>query len=139
MIDLLTRGVPVVKSVAGVAAATSVDLQASEGEIWVVAWAQGLHDDNGAARVCGFQIHDGTTSVNVGPGVSIANGVTIPLYHTNPDGVAGKSGSDWELPLVLNGKTHLTLVGVAIGAGKKLYINALVYVFKGTGTYVEPV
>jgi len=139
MIDLLTRGVPVVKTVTGAAAATTVDLQPTEGELWVVAWAQGLHDDNGGSRVCGFQIHDGTTSVNVGPGVSIAYGITIPLYHTNPDGVAGKSGSDWGLPLVLNGKTHLTLVGVAIGAGKKLSINALVYVFKGTGAYAEPV
>jgi len=135
---LLLRGVPEVITVAGIAAATSVDLQPPEGEQWVIAWAQGLHDDNGAARVCGFQIHDGITSVNQGPGVSIANGVTIPLYHTNPDGIAGKSGSDWVLPLVLNARMHLTLVGVAIGAGKKLYINALVYVFKGIGTWVEP-
>jgi hypothetical protein len=135
---VLLRGVPTVKTVAGVAAATTVDLQPPEGEQWVVAWAEGLHDDTGGSRICGFQVHDGTTAVNIGPGVSIANGICIPLYQTNPDGVAGKAGNEWQLPLVLNAKNHLTLVGVAIGAGKKLYINALVYVFKGIGTWVEP-
>ena len=135
MIQHLLMGVPVVKSVAGVAAATSVDLAPAEGEQWVIAWAQGLHDDNGGARVCGFQIHDGTTSINLGPGVSIANGICIPLYQTNPDGVAGKSGMEWTLPLVLNSVCHLTLAGVAIGAGKKLYINALVYVYRGIGPW----
>lgn len=135
MIETLLCGVPVVKSVAGAAAGTSVDLQPSAGEQWVVAWAQGLHDDNGAARVIGFQLHDGTTSVNVGTGVSVANGVCIPFYQTNPDGVAGKAGNDWKLPLVLNEAMHLTLAGVAIGAGKKLYINALVYVYRGIGPW----
>jgi hypothetical protein len=139
MIDMLLRGVPTVKNVEGVAAATSVDLQPPAGEQWVIAWAEGKHDDNGGARVCGFQIHDSVTSVNVGPGVAIANDLCLPLYQTNPDGVAGKSGSDWNLPLVLNERAHLTLVGVAIGAGKKLYISALVYVFRGIGPWGEPV
>jgi hypothetical protein len=138
MNTILLRGVPVVVTVAGVAAGTTVDLQPPEYEQWVVAWAQGRHDDNGGARVIGFQIHDGTTSVNVGPGVSVANGVCAPFYQTNPDGVAGKSGADWLLPIVLNAKQHITLVGVAIGAGKKLYIDALVYKFKGMGVWSEP-
>jgi hypothetical protein len=137
MIELL-KGVPVVKSVQGVAAATSVDLQPGAGEQWMIAWAQGSHDDNGGARVIGFQLHDGTTSVNMGPGVSAVNGICIPFAMTNPDGVAGKSGGEWAVPLILNEKMHLTLAGVGIGAGKHLLIEALVYVFKGAGTWVEP-
>lgn len=135
MIDMLLRGIPVPVSLAGAAAGTTVDLAPAAGEIWIVAWAQGLHDDNGGARVCGWQLHDGTTSVNIGPGVALTNGLCIPLYQTNPDGVAGKGGMEWALPLVLNQVTHLTLVGVAIGAGKKLYINALVYKYRGIGPW----
>lgn len=135
MIADLLKGVPMIKTVAGAAAATTVDLQPAEGEQWVVAWAQGLHDDNGGARTLGFSIHDGTNALNIGPGVAIANGVCIPLYQTNPDGVAGKAGQEWQLPLVLNSVCHLTLIGVAIGAGKKLYINALVYVYRGIGPW----
>lgn len=135
MFDLSVKSVPYVKTATGAAAGTTVDLQPSAGEIWIVAWAQGYHDDNGAPRVIGFQLNDGVSYVNVGTGVSVANGVCIPLYHTNPDGVAGKSGSDWAFPLVLNTAMKLTLVGVAIGAGKKLYINALVYRVRGIGPW----
>jgi hypothetical protein len=137
MNTLLLRSVPSLLTVAGVAAATTVLLGPVDHEVWVVAWAQGRHDDNGAARVIGFQLLQGITTVNIGPGVSVANGVCIPLYQTNPDGVAGKSGADWQLPLVLNAKTALILSGVAIGAGKKLYIDALVYRFKGMGAWTE--
>jgi hypothetical protein len=133
MIDMLLRGIPVPVTVAGVAAATSVDLAPARGEIWVIAWAQGLHDDNGGARVCGFQLHDGTTLVNIGPGAAIANGVCIPLYQTNPSG--SLAGQEWQCPLILNEVMHLTLAGVAIGGGKKLYINALVYKFRGIGPW----
>jgi len=139
MIDLLLRGVPTVKNVAGAAAGTTVDLQAPAGEQWVVAWAEGRHDDNGGSRVVGFQLSDSVTLINVGPGVSVAMGICCPFYQTNPDGVAGKSGSDWNMPLVLNARNKLTLVGVAIGAGKKLYIDALVYVYRGVGPWGEPV
>lgn len=135
MIHELLGMIPVVVDLAGAAAGTTVDMQPSAGEQWIVAWAQGEHDDNGAARVIGFQLHDGTNSANIGPGVSVTNGVTIPLYQTNPNGAAGNAGNDWKLPLILNSTMHLTLVGVAIGAGKKLYIHALVYKVRGVGPW----
>jgi hypothetical protein len=138
MIDLLLRGVPQLVNIVGVAAATSADLQPAAGEVWLVAWAQGLHDDTGGARVCGWNLNDGLKNANMGPGVSITNGICIPLYQTNPDGVAGKSGADWQLPIVLNEKMKVTLIGVAIGAGKKLYINAMVYKYRAIGRWTEP-
>lgn len=134
MIDLLLRAPLEVVSVSGAAAGTTVDLQPDTGEVWLVAGAIGFHDDNGGARVCGWQLHDGVTELNY-PGASIANGVYLPVYNWNSAGAANYSGSDFMLPLVLNQVTHLTFVGVAIGAGKKLYIRAAVYKFRGFGPW----
>jgi hypothetical protein len=138
MNEVLLRGVPCLKVVYGLAAATTVNLIVPAHEQWVIAWAQGSHDDTGGPRVCGFVLYDGTTTIPIGIGTSIASGVMIPLYQTNPTAAAGGIGCDFALPLCTNEKMTLKFDGVAIGAGKKLRIMALVYVFKGIGDWVEP-
>jgi hypothetical protein len=134
MIDILLRGIPTPITVSGGAGVATVDLQPAAGEIWIVAWAQGRHDDT-SARVSGFTLHDGVTAVNIGPGCSIAAAICLPLFATNPDGIAGKQGNEWKLPLVLNATMHLSWTLVAITAGKIATIDALVYKYRGIGPW----
>ena len=134
MLAMLMRGLPTVETVTSAGGVATIDLTPPEGEVWVVAWAQGLHDD-GVARVLGFTLNDGVAAANIGPGASIAAGICLPLYATNPDGVAGKAGMEWALPLTLNHINHLTLTAASITAGKHVTINALVYRYRGFGPW----
>ncbi len=126
-LELLLNCLPVVILVQGVAAAAAVDLAAPEGEQWIVASAWGVHDDVAAVN-CGWGFHDGTTEQDE-QYVSVAAGIPVSLYANNPL-LANNNGNSFVLPVILNKDFHVTFKG-AVGAGKKLYIKAIVYKIRG--------
>ena len=119
-----------VVQVDGTAAASDIDLgPPAEGEIWEVLAAWGIHDDTGNARTCAWLFSDGVTNDLAAGGKSMVDLLPLSLYSV--DGNVNVLGHDWSKPLRLNKATYLTYRVVAIGAGKKGYIKAIIRKYRG--------
>ena len=103
-----------------------IGLTPASGELWIVDFACMLHDDNAAARVLSWNWYDGATNtVLYGTPAAVALSIYVQLYGNVFTG--GK-------PLVCSASRYLRAGVVAAGAGKKVYLNAIVRKIRG----VEP-
>lgn len=114
----------------GAAATADVDLgPATEGELWEVLAAWGLHDDTGQSRTCAWLFSDGVTNDLAAGAKSMVDLLPVSLYSV--DANVNVLGHNWPRPIVLNSVTYLTFRVVSIGAGKKAYIKAIIRKYRG--------
>lgn len=112
-----------VEIVVGTAATENVDMRPPIDEQWEIVWCRAYHDDNGGARACKFNIVD-SSAYALNDAASINNGVFKYLYTE----VASPER------LVINYQRYLRWTVASIGAGKKGYIDALVYKYRAIST-----
>jgi hypothetical protein len=120
----IVPGKPVVKSVSATSAGagnTDCSLQPAAGEIWVVLWALGFHDDDAAGRNCQWRQTDGVTDCGVHTTAADAANVYRQLYDL------GK----YAAPIVVDENFKVYFRGVDLVAAHKVEVRALVHVIKG--------
>lgn len=126
-------GKPRIISLDGAATVTPLDLRPAVNTQWLVQVAEGWHDDNGGSRVASWDFYDGTNTVTPNSGgISTAQLVYIPI------GSSVSTGGAWQIdgflarqPLLLTRDVYARFNVAALGAGKKIYIRALVLEFSG--------
>lgn len=121
-------GQPDIIAVTGVAATEIVSLRPEEGEIYIVQEIACQHDDNGGNRDCAMYFSDGTSRVLIGSFSALANATKRFLRNASS---AGGVGLGNEAPCVLTRSHYFEWKVNAIAAGKKGYIDAMVYIIKG--------
>jgi len=112
-----------IKWSAGAAASGSLVFRPDDGFQWLVLDAWGYHDDTLSVALA-WQYYDGTTVITKAPSTALAANVNWELSR---NAIAASSLFN---PLLLSREVYAILVGT-VGAGKKLYISALVLEFAG--------
>lgn len=107
-------------TVAGAAAAATIDLRPALDKFWVILYAHGYHDDT-TSRTVNWQFYDGTTTITMGS-FSAASTVYANIRRVDCAGTWDTVSS-----LFMAGYDAYWQFNVAsIGAGKKAYIQAIV-------------
>lgn len=132
VVQIYPVGKPRIVAVDGAATVTPQVLRPAVNTQWQVLAAQAWHDD-GTARVCSWDIYDGTNTVvpNQG-GVSTAQYVTLPLASSvSTAGAWQVTGLINPFPLPLTYDVYARFNAASLAAGKKAYIRAFVLEFGG--------
>lgn len=129
MIDVLGLESRVVSAASAAGAGDkSATLQPSDGEMWIVAEANGYNDEG--ALQSRWTYSDGVTTTQLDPDITVAGtGSRISCYAKSPESANAYSSA--KLPFTLDSKSSLVWTTFGLGAGKKGYIDALVYVVRG--------
>lgn len=112
-------GIPLVISIASAAAGVALALRPPEKRAWAIVEAWGYHDDNGGPHTLNWNYTDGVTTISK-TGISVAINIQISLLTSTPYLSQGNA-----LHLQYT-KLWSNLISDGMGAGKKLYINAVV-------------
>jgi hypothetical protein len=132
MLDLLINTRPEVVALTSAAAATTLDLAPPAGELWICSEVYGWHDDTGAARDSSWTLYDGTSAMNTST-LSLAAFLRWSAYAWIP--AASQILCAMALPRVLHHTQYMRLNVAAVGAGKVIHIDAVVFKVKGIGEF----
>lgn len=99
----------------------------TDGETWIVAEALGYNDEGALNGRWTFS--DGSTTITIDPAVSHDTTDRVSVYAKSP--LSANAHSGWKLPIRLTSKSSLKWTTFGLGAGKKSYIDACVYVLRG--------
>jgi len=100
---------------------TDCVLSPAEGEMWIVDFAEGYHNDDAAARVPSWIINDSNVSTEIWTSAAIAQFVVQQFYND----------TKWAHPLVLYAPDILQFTCAAVAVGHVVVIKASVRVVKG--------
>lgn len=128
MFDLLglEMRVDTLASAAG-AGDMSVNLLPADGEVWIVADALGYNDEG--ALNGQWVLNVGTETITLDPQISHGTTDRVSCYSKSP--LSANAHSTCKLPIVLYSDDYLQWTVFGLGAGKKAYLDYIIYVLRG--------